>query len=112
MWVEEEDGEWVYFLGGNSSSGTKKYRGSNSSDSGNIGDGVKIASEVIGSGDGIEFSEELKELLPVLKVSSDVITYSSSFSHSVIFLATSMFEFDNFDSEFVLEVEVVVPGDS
>ncbi|GKA47293.1 hypothetical protein Tco_0740176 [Tanacetum coccineum] len=39
---------------------TKKYRGSNSSDGGNIGDGVRIAGEVIGSGDGIE----LKELLP------------------------------------------------
>ncbi|GJV20106.1 hypothetical protein Tco_1369126 [Tanacetum coccineum] len=44
-------------------SGTKKYRGSNSSDGGNTGDGVKIAGGVIGSGDGIEFSEELKELL-------------------------------------------------
>ncbi|GJU84456.1 hypothetical protein Tco_1292002 [Tanacetum coccineum] len=62
--VEEEDGEWIYFLGGNSSSGTKKYRGSNSSDGGNTRDGVKIAGEVIGSGGEIEFSEELKELLP------------------------------------------------
>ncbi|GKE77541.1 hypothetical protein Tco_1543661 [Tanacetum coccineum] len=62
--VEEEDGEQIRFLGGNSSSGIKKYRGSNSSDGGNIGDGVKIAGEVIGSGDEIEFSEELKELLP------------------------------------------------
>ncbi|GKA85174.1 RNA-directed DNA polymerase, eukaryota, reverse transcriptase zinc-binding domain protein [Tanacetum coccineum] len=35
---------------GNSSSGTKKYRGSNSSDSGNTGDGVKIAGGVIRSG--------------------------------------------------------------
>ncbi|GKD89867.1 hypothetical protein Tco_1365374, partial [Tanacetum coccineum] len=59
------------FLGGNSSSGTKKYRGSNSSDGGNTGDGVKIAGGVIGSGDeiggiilSIEFFEELKELLP------------------------------------------------
>ncbi|GKE28439.1 hypothetical protein Tco_1443823, partial [Tanacetum coccineum] len=58
---EIKDGEWIRFLGGNSSSGTKKYRGSNSSD---IGDGVKIAGEVIGSGDEIEFSKELKELLP------------------------------------------------
>ncbi|GKF73374.1 hypothetical protein Tco_0219706, partial [Tanacetum coccineum] len=57
---EEEDGEWIRFLGGNSSSGTNKYRGSNSSDGGNTEDGVKIAGEVIGSGDGIE----LKELLP------------------------------------------------
>ncbi|GKA05317.1 hypothetical protein Tco_0684437 [Tanacetum coccineum] len=56
---EEEDGERIFFLGGNSSSGTKKYRGSNSSDGGNTGDRVKIASGVIGSGDEIE----LKELL-------------------------------------------------
>ncbi|GKA48160.1 retrovirus-related pol polyprotein from transposon TNT 1-94 [Tanacetum coccineum] len=59
--VEEEDGERICFLGGNSSSGIKKYRGSNSSDGGNIRDGVKIAGGVIGSGDEIEFSEELKE---------------------------------------------------
>ncbi|GKD89396.1 hypothetical protein Tco_1364903 [Tanacetum coccineum] len=63
--VEEEGEEQICFLGGNSSSGIKKYRGSNSSDGGNIGDGVKIAGEVIGSGDEIEFSEKLKELLPV-----------------------------------------------
>ncbi|GJV70860.1 reverse transcriptase domain-containing protein [Tanacetum coccineum] len=50
----------ICFLGGNNSSGTKKYRGSNSSDGGNTGDGVKIAGGVIGSGDGIE----LKEMLP------------------------------------------------
>ncbi|GJS27664.1 hypothetical protein Tco_0488284 [Tanacetum coccineum] len=37
--VEEEDEEQIRFLGGNSSSGTKKYRGSNSSDGGNIRDG-------------------------------------------------------------------------
>ncbi|GJZ99389.1 hypothetical protein Tco_0671940 [Tanacetum coccineum] len=43
--VEEEDGEHIRFLGGNSFSRTKKYRGSNSSDGGNIGDGVKIAGE-------------------------------------------------------------------
>ncbi|GJX13943.1 hypothetical protein Tco_0205701 [Tanacetum coccineum] len=47
--VEEEDREWICFLGGNSFSRTKKYQGSNSSDGGNIGDGVKIAGEVIGS---------------------------------------------------------------
>ncbi|GJR40341.1 hypothetical protein Tco_1216025 [Tanacetum coccineum] len=62
--IEEEDGEWIRFLGGNSSSGIKKYRGLNSNDGGNIEDGVKIAGEAIGSGDKIEFSEELKELLP------------------------------------------------
>ncbi|GKF21330.1 hypothetical protein Tco_0069968, partial [Tanacetum coccineum] len=62
--VEEVDEEWICFLGGNSSSGTKKYRGSNSSDGGNTRDGVKIASKVIGFGGKIGFSEELKELLP------------------------------------------------
>ncbi|GKD03701.1 hypothetical protein Tco_1178675, partial [Tanacetum coccineum] len=62
--VEEEDGEQIRFLGGNSFSEIKKYRGSNSSDGGNIEDGVKIAGEVIGSGDEIEFYKELKELLP------------------------------------------------
>ncbi|GJS11462.1 hypothetical protein Tco_0368258 [Tanacetum coccineum] len=36
-----------------SSSRTKKYRGSNSNDGDNIRDGVKIAGEVIGSGDEI-----------------------------------------------------------
>ncbi|GJS28519.1 RNA-directed DNA polymerase, eukaryota, reverse transcriptase zinc-binding domain protein [Tanacetum coccineum] len=51
--VEEEDGEWICFLGSNNSSGTKKYQGSNSSDGGNTGDGVKIAGGVIGCGDGI-----------------------------------------------------------
>ncbi|GJW03787.1 hypothetical protein Tco_1562643 [Tanacetum coccineum] len=51
--VEEEDGEWIRFLGGNSSSGIKKYRGSNSNDGGNTGDGVKITGGVIGSGDEI-----------------------------------------------------------
>ncbi|GJT42325.1 NADH-plastoquinone oxidoreductase subunit 7 [Tanacetum coccineum] len=68
--VEEE---WICFFGGNSSSGTKKYRGSNSSDGGNIEDGVNIPGGVIGSSDEIgeitdgiilEFSEELKEMLP------------------------------------------------
>ncbi|GKG17635.1 hypothetical protein Tco_0362592, partial [Tanacetum coccineum] len=62
--VGEEDKEWICFLCGTSSSGTKKYRGSNSSDGDNIGDGVKIDGEVIGSGDEIDFSEELKDLLP------------------------------------------------
>ncbi|GJZ22422.1 hypothetical protein Tco_0559461, partial [Tanacetum coccineum] len=62
--VEEEDGEWICFLGGNSSSGTKKYQGLNSSDGGNTGDGVKIAGRVIGSSEEIEFSEGLQEMLP------------------------------------------------
>ncbi|GJV50536.1 hypothetical protein Tco_1440748 [Tanacetum coccineum] len=48
--VEEEDEEQIRFLGGNSSSGTKKYRGSNSSDGGNTRDRVKIAGEVKGIG--------------------------------------------------------------
>ncbi|GKG20593.1 hypothetical protein Tco_0380394, partial [Tanacetum coccineum] len=61
---EEEDGKWIRFLGGNSSSGIKKYQGLNSNDGGITGDGVKIACEVIGSGDEIEFFEELKDLLP------------------------------------------------
>ncbi|GKA07685.1 hypothetical protein Tco_0686909 [Tanacetum coccineum] len=64
MTVEEEYGEWICFLGSNSASKIKKYRGLNSSDGGNIRDRVKIAGGVIGSGDEIEFSEELKELLP------------------------------------------------
>ncbi|GKF96044.1 hypothetical protein Tco_0288779, partial [Tanacetum coccineum] len=51
--VEEEDEDWICFLGGNSSSGIKKYRGSNSSDGGNIEDGGTIAGEVIRSGDEI-----------------------------------------------------------
>nr|GEY92203.1 hypothetical protein [Tanacetum cinerariifolium] len=51
--VEEEDGGWICFLGGNNSSGTKKYQGSNSSDGDNTGDGVKLTGGVIGSGDGI-----------------------------------------------------------
>ncbi|GKB28524.1 hypothetical protein Tco_0867925, partial [Tanacetum coccineum] len=51
--VEEEDGGWNCFLGGNNSSGTKKYQGSNSSDGGNTKDGVKIAGGVIGSCGGI-----------------------------------------------------------
>ncbi|GJR92308.1 hypothetical protein Tco_0264482 [Tanacetum coccineum] len=62
-WVEEEDEEQIRFLGGNSSSGIEKYRGSNSSDGGtNTGDGVKIAGEAIGSGD--EIGAEVEYLEP------------------------------------------------
>ncbi|GKF01799.1 hypothetical protein Tco_0028722, partial [Tanacetum coccineum] len=61
---EEEDVEWICFLGGSRSSGINKYRGLTSSDGGNIRERVKIAGGVIGSSDEIEFSEELKELLP------------------------------------------------
>nr|GEU94539.1 hypothetical protein [Tanacetum cinerariifolium] len=48
--VEEEDGGWICFLGGNNSSGTKKYQGLNSGEGGNTKDGVKITSRVIGFG--------------------------------------------------------------
>ncbi|GKB85086.1 hypothetical protein Tco_0957358 [Tanacetum coccineum] len=64
--VEEENGEWICFLGGNSSPGTKKYRGLNSNDGGNTGDGVKIVKDENNGGIklSLEFSEELKDLLP------------------------------------------------
>ncbi|GJW74957.1 hypothetical protein Tco_0134327, partial [Tanacetum coccineum] len=69
--VEEEDVGRICFLGGNNSSGTKKYQRSNSSDGGNTGDGVKIAGGVIGSGGKIggissflEFSEKSEESFP------------------------------------------------
>ncbi|GJU72181.1 hypothetical protein Tco_1263586 [Tanacetum coccineum] len=61
--VEEEDGEHIRFLGGNSSSDTKNYWDHYCSNGDNIDDRVKIAGGVIGSGGEIEFSEELKELL-------------------------------------------------
>ncbi|GJR80028.1 hypothetical protein Tco_0150813 [Tanacetum coccineum] len=71
---QEEDREQIHFLG-NNSSGTKKYRGTNSNNGGNTRDRVKIVGGVIGSGDeidentggiilSVEFSKELKELLP------------------------------------------------
>ncbi|GKA26547.1 ribonuclease H-like domain-containing protein [Tanacetum coccineum] len=53
--IEEEDGEWIRFLGGNSSSGIKKYQGLNSSDGDENTGGIILS---------VEFSEELKELLP------------------------------------------------
>ncbi|GKB70225.1 hypothetical protein Tco_0931637 [Tanacetum coccineum] len=69
--VEEEDKVWICFLGGNNSLGTKKYQGSNNSDGGNTGDGVKIVGGVIGACGGIggissflEFSEKSEELFP------------------------------------------------
>ncbi|GKF75274.1 hypothetical protein Tco_0224718, partial [Tanacetum coccineum] len=65
---EEEDEEQICSLSGNSSSGIKKYRGLNSSDGGNIGDRFKIAGGKDENTGGIilsvEFSEELKELIP------------------------------------------------
>nr|GEU91645.1 hypothetical protein [Tanacetum cinerariifolium] len=45
--VEEEDGGWTYFLGGNNSLETKKDQGSNSGDGGNTEDRVKITSGLI-----------------------------------------------------------------
>nr|GEU71591.1 hypothetical protein [Tanacetum cinerariifolium] len=54
--VEKEDGGWIFFLGGNNSSGTKKYQGSNSGHCGNTRDGVKITGGVIGFGSGIDYS--------------------------------------------------------
>ncbi|GJS41655.1 hypothetical protein Tco_0566698 [Tanacetum coccineum] len=62
-----------YPQGDNSSSGTKKYRGSNSSDGGDTGDGVKIVSEVIGSGSGIDrgkMASEAKRYLDKLSEKS------------------------------------------
>ncbi|GJW49758.1 hypothetical protein Tco_0091109 [Tanacetum coccineum] len=53
--VEEEDEEQIRFLGGSSSSGTKKYRGLNSNDGDENTGGIILS---------VEFSEELKELLP------------------------------------------------
>ncbi|GJR28928.1 hypothetical protein Tco_1105160 [Tanacetum coccineum] len=58
-------------LGGNSSSGTKKYRGSNSSDGCNTGDGVKIAGGVIGSGDEIE--EKASSISEVERLGEDIV---------------------------------------
>ncbi|GJR90855.1 hypothetical protein Tco_0214866 [Tanacetum coccineum] len=59
-------GEWIRFLGGNSSSGIKKYRGLNSNDGGNTGDRVKIDGGVIRSGDEIEFfPKSSTEVLPI-----------------------------------------------
>ncbi|GJX67457.1 hypothetical protein Tco_0303184 [Tanacetum coccineum] len=60
--IEEEDGEWIRFLGGNSSLGIKKYRGLNSNDGGNTGNGVKIADGVIGSSDEIELLPPKKQI--------------------------------------------------
>ncbi|GJS10594.1 hypothetical protein Tco_0367390 [Tanacetum coccineum] len=67
--IEEEDEEKIRFLGGNSSSGTKKKEKNLSEDQIEMNGGhnrgwSQIAGEVIGSGDEIvEFSEELKDML-------------------------------------------------
>ncbi|GJV11231.1 hypothetical protein Tco_1352772 [Tanacetum coccineum] len=57
--IKEEDGEQIRFLGGNSSSGIKKYRGLNSNE-------VCSTEWRLNTGEEIdqEFSKELKELLP------------------------------------------------
>ncbi|GJR27794.1 hypothetical protein Tco_1104026 [Tanacetum coccineum] len=60
----EEDGEWICFLGGNNSSGTKKYQGSNSSVVDIRRWSQKSIGGVIESCGEIEFSEELKEVFP------------------------------------------------
>ncbi|GJZ43117.1 hypothetical protein Tco_0590372 [Tanacetum coccineum] len=66
LFIEEEDGEWIRFLGSNSSLGIKKYRGLNNNDGGNTGDGVKIAGGVIGSGDEIAHLRVYATLVPQL----------------------------------------------
>ncbi|GKC30161.1 hypothetical protein Tco_1037455 [Tanacetum coccineum] len=60
--VGESNGRQVYFLDGNSFSGTKKYQGSNSSDGGNTKDGVKTVCGVIGAGGeiGTDISKIIK----------------------------------------------------
>ncbi|GKB98087.1 hypothetical protein Tco_0984224 [Tanacetum coccineum] len=89
--IEEEDGGYICFLGGNNSSGAKKYQGSNSSDGGNTGDGVKIAGGVISSGGGIsedtggissflEFSKKSEEMFPGVAGNSSVkLKYSQEY---------------------------------
>ncbi|GJX11614.1 hypothetical protein Tco_0201473 [Tanacetum coccineum] len=67
--VEEEDGEWIRFLGGNSSSGIKKYRGLNSSDGGNTEVEVKIAGGVIGSGG--EINDTNSVITPFLHIAAE-----------------------------------------
>ncbi|GJR69868.1 hypothetical protein Tco_0015933 [Tanacetum coccineum] len=98
--VEEEDGEWIRFSGGNSSSGIKKYRGLNSRDGGNIGDRVKIAGGVIGSGDEIGEGSGVNPEVPdeltlkslnegagmIPEVSDEPSDYSSSLSSNSEFL--------------------------
>ncbi|GJX01122.1 reverse transcriptase domain-containing protein [Tanacetum coccineum] len=66
--VEEEDGEWIRFLG-NNSSGIKKYRGSNSSDGGNTEVEVKIAGGVIGFGGEIDDTNSV--ITPFLHIAAE-----------------------------------------
>nr|GEX58591.1 hypothetical protein [Tanacetum cinerariifolium] len=69
--VDDEDGGWIFFLGGSYSSGTKKYQGSNSGDGGNSEDGVKITGGVIGFGGGIGF---LKFGFYFIKISCETVS--------------------------------------
>nr|GEV79298.1 hypothetical protein [Tanacetum cinerariifolium] len=50
--VEEEDGGWICFLGGNNSSGTKKHRGSNSGDGGEMAGEAKRYLDKLSGGSG------------------------------------------------------------
>ncbi|GJZ95522.1 hypothetical protein Tco_0667856 [Tanacetum coccineum] len=59
--LRESDGRQVCFLDGNSSSGIKKYQGSNSSDDGNTRDGVKIVCGVVGVGGEIELASSANQ---------------------------------------------------
>ncbi|GKA13964.1 hypothetical protein Tco_0693610 [Tanacetum coccineum] len=69
----------IRFLGGNSSSGTKKYRGIKLVVifGGNTRDGVKIAGGVIGSGDEIGFLNVI-EMLPDEKLGSNSMRFKYS----------------------------------
>nr|GEV30766.1 hypothetical protein [Tanacetum cinerariifolium] len=50
--VEEEDGVWICFLGGNNTSGTKEYQGSNSSDGGKMAREAKRYLDKLSGGSG------------------------------------------------------------
>nr|GEX00597.1 hypothetical protein [Tanacetum cinerariifolium] len=84
--VKEEDGGWICFLGGNNSSGTKKYQGSNSGDGGNIGDGVKITGGVIGFGgrigDAMARRTSMARKRKVVIVKAELIVISDSLDDS------------------------------
>ncbi|GJU03687.1 hypothetical protein Tco_1114025 [Tanacetum coccineum] len=100
--VEEEDGEWICFLGGNSSSGTKKYRGSNSNDGGNTGDGVKIAVEYIGSGD----ENSLRKLLSDGSMKNLVETRSISYKNIQGEKASSISEVES--GIIIMEISIIM----
>ncbi|GJZ28097.1 hypothetical protein Tco_0572744 [Tanacetum coccineum] len=85
--LREKMGKSFCFLGGNNSSGTKKF-GSNSSDGGNTEDGVKIADGVIGSGGGIgaevEHPEPGFELLAWKRVEIGTFSFKRNGIYEVI----------------------------